>query len=390
MRMRFATTALAFVGALAGARIAQAQIHREGLPQALKEPLKASAFKDRGDGVVWMGRVDAPPESAWIRVHFKNIKSPPDSKYTIVLRDRSERVAARYTPGQFADSQEFLSDVLFTNRATIEVEGTPRALTFEVDRIIYEVDSVGRLVPQSTVPNWRTVPEAVTLLKKPTLAEAARSVAKLFVGDGFVCTGFLIAPNLLLTNHHCLRESLSFSQSDGAPLERRQCSDIVLLFDFDQQGAPTRAIRTRCVGVKDFDPRLDFAVLQLDPKAVEIEKAPRPFLKLADGPTTFKGGLYVLHHPAGLAKKVSFACESFEGKADAAPILEHDCSTVGGSSGSPLFNEAGEVVALHFAGAYPRNLTMEEIEINIMRGAIYRNKARPVSALQPRLAALVR
>jgi hypothetical protein len=46
-----------------------------------------------------------------------------------------------------------------------------------------------------------------------------------------------------------------------------------------------------------------------------------------------------------------------------------------------VFSEAGEVVALHFAGPYPDEWTMADIQRALQRGDVFRNKAMAIAAL---------
>jgi hypothetical protein len=61
--------------------------------------------------------------------------------------------------------------------------------------------------------------------------EKAKSVAFLTFGNGAGCTGFLIAPGLVVTNAHCVDSSTSFSHAKstrGSP-----CNDANIKFDFN-------------------------------------------------------------------------------------------------------------------------------------------------------------
>jgi hypothetical protein len=367
---------------------ASAQIHREGLVRTLTPAITPTGLRDRGDGVLWQTRIEQPG-SEWMRLQFARITVTPGVHFQLVLRDRTERQIARYTDSQFALNPEFLTPVLFSSGVTVQLEaleGQPvrdGSLMFELTRVIYQVDATGRFTPQSLVPDWRTVSEAVAITKRADLPQLARSVAKLYIGDGFVCTGFLIGTDTLLTNNHCLAESTAFGRTNGPP-SARGCSDIEIQFDFDQQPEPARSVRTNCRGVRDFDPKLDFAVLAFNPDAVLIDgKQRRVPLRIRRDAGRYVGQSFVVHHPAGLAKKVSFACATYS-PTDPARV-DHDCATVGGSSGSPVFSEAGEVVALHFAGPYPDEWTMADIQRALQRGDVFRNKAMAIAALLPRL-----
>src|SRR5262249_4954238 len=97
-----------------------------------------------------------------------------------------------------------------------------------------------------------------------------------------------------------------------------------------------------------------------------------------------KGSL--VHHPAGLAKKVSVECDVQLG---ADGRLEHRCSTMGGSSGAPLLDDSQRVIGLHHEGAYPPGMTWEQIERLEGEGHVFWNKAEPSRLLREQLRALL-
>ena len=71
-------------------------------------------------------------------------------------------------------------------------------------------------------------------------------------------------------------------------------------------------------------------------------------------------------------------------------MVEHTCSTAGGSSGAPVIREDGTVVALHFAGAFPETMTVGEIDEALAGGRVFRNRSKPIGILRDRLKEFVR
>jgi Trypsin-like peptidase domain len=363
-----------------------AQFVQEGQVQKLNPALRPADFKNRGDGVLWQGVVSAPG-SAYIRIHFADIKAGPGSLYAVVLRGKGERALARYLLADFQNKSEFLSDVLFTDTILVQVEGKqiPPDLTFSIDWFVHQVDTVGRLTPHSIVAVWRPVDEAAVQLRAPFITDAAKSVAKLLIGEGYACSGFLIAQNLLLTNFHCLDKSLEFRATSKS--KTPSCSDIEVRFDFDFQPSPEKSVKTNCLFVRDASADLDFAALELRPEEATKTAPRRPVLKLSTSEPK-RGPAIIIHHPAGLAKKVSFGCDVFPSANDQA-LLEHDCSTLGGSSGSPVLSPDGVVIGLHYAGPFRDDATIGEINMAIAQGAVFRNKSKPMSTLIQRLTPLL-
>jgi len=381
---RVSSSVLVLAIILATATPAATQAHREGLTRPLS--IAAGPYKDRGDGVLWEGTVENP-KSFWMRLHFSGIRSQSNRDFTVVIRDDDRKAVARYKAGQFTRSSELWSDVIFSDRVHVQVEGEPDDLAFTIDKFVFQLDPVGRLSPQTTIPNWRTVPESVSQLRLPRLAEASRAVAKLYIGDGYVCSGFLVTADIVLTNHHCLARSEAFTTTRGQPLDKRACNDIEAHFDFDQQGSPKKALKTNCLAVLDFDSDLDFALLRIDSRPIVSVETPvvRQPLRLSSNRFTSGRDVIVIHHPAGLAKKVSFQCRATDGRVDPERLIEHDCSTVGGSSGSPILNADMEVVGVHFRGAIPDDMTFAELQARLMAGEVFLNGAKPLTEIRARL-----
>jgi Trypsin-like peptidase domain len=378
---RLVTTVLLSAGSLAllpGS--ARAQIYREAtaVDQA---PIVASAFEMRGDGVVWEQKISAR-EALYVRLHFAAIVSPPNADYKVVIRGTNERALVRYNPRDFARRREFWTEVLFSPGVIVQVQARTSIGGFEftIDKVIRQVDLQGRLTPQSVVPDWKNLDD---LAPKDPAITLARSIAKLYIGEGFVCTGFMVAPNALMTNFHCLAHSAQFQKGEAID----PCSDIEAYFDFDHQLRPEASAHTSCRGVLDQNESLDYAVLKIDDSAVATGAVVRPPLRLASKEPTGPVSVFILHHPGGLATKISSDCKLFPGGTSGTD--EHDCSTTGGSSGAPVISKDGTVAALHFDGAYPRTMTVDEIEKAIARGEVFRNKARPMALIRDALRPLL-
>lgn len=361
------------------------QIYREALVKTVP-PLVAEQFRDRGDGVLWEDRLSMP-KTLYLRLQFSEITSPPGAQYTVILRAADGKEFTRYAAEQFSRSSSLYTGVLFTDTVKVQVRGTLplTGLSFQVKSLIHQVDPVGRLTPQSVVPTWKTI---VELPKGSLPVRAADSVAKLYIGPGYACSGFLISPKALLTNFHCLQASFDYqlTMTQSQP----ECGDIEIHFDFDRQKSLAGTVRTPCVRVlsSDAEQGLDYALLEIDPRAAAAGRtSPRGYLKLAARPLSPQGDVLVIHHPAGLPKKFSLACTAYA--SNDAQLLEHTCSTTGGSSGAPLMSQDGTVVGLHFAGAFSKEMTIEQINNAIAEGAVFRNKAKPAHLILQRLRAFV-
>jgi endonuclease G, mitochondrial len=190
-------------------------------------------------------------------------------------------------------------------------------------------------------------------------ATAGRSVAKLLVprfdngvqafnaaGEPLRAsgTGWLITRDLVVTNHHVVnarRDSEANASEDDL---RRQAAATTVQFDYDARDAPLTEVAVR--QLEAYDPRegLDFAVLRL--ARPMTDRAP---LRLWPRPVTHIDGDYrpvnIIQHPGGNPKSVAFRNNLVTAADDT--TIRYFTDTLRGSSGSPVFDDAWTVVALH-------------------------------------------
>lgn len=271
-------------------------------------------------------------EAVTLRLHFVVHSSPPRPTWALVVLGGDNRVAWSHSSADGA-AVDFWSDELQGGVAKIEVYSTEAnsALRLSIDKIAISTPV--------TRPEAITPPDSRAPIRTQSrrIRDLGRAVARLrFVGDddrGYYCTGVLVAPDLLMTNHHCLR-------SDG---ERRS---TLVDFDFDSDNAVSQTLRLKSLVIGD--PRLDFAIYRLS--RVLADRAP---LKLYEGEVVQGQALIVIQHPAGQPKQVSILdCRVSDPVAPAASTdFSHLCDTLGGSSGSAVLDErTGLMLGLHHIG----------------------------------------
>ena len=162
-----------------------------------------------------------------------------------------------------------------------------------------------------------------------------RAVVKLLRGDGSSGTGFLVAPGILLTNHHVLPDVMTASAA---------------LTLANYEAAPPGASLGRPASVP------------LDPDTLFVTNAELDFTFCAVTGLDFLGSIAldrnslnigpsetvnIIQHPRGRPKEVAIK-DNHVIKADSV-VVHYVCSTEPGSSGSPVFNNQWEPVALHHA-----------------------------------------
>ncbi|MGU3496154.1 trypsin-like serine peptidase [Xanthobacteraceae bacterium A53D] len=153
---------------------------------------------------------------------------------------------------------------------------------------------------------------------------------------GVSCTGELLPGDHVLTNHHCLPQ-----EGDLTPVKASILMDYVTL---DGKGARRFELDTRPV---EWNAKLDYAIARVsgDPAATYGT------VKIAAAPAGTSRSLMVIHHPMGRPKVMSrFRCMALKQQDADGGELRHRCDTLGGSSGSLLFDGRSLGVALHKEG----------------------------------------
>ncbi|GAA2428963.1 hypothetical protein GCM10010405_09630 [Streptomyces macrosporus] len=180
----------------------------------------------------------------------------------------------------------------------------------------------------------------------PRGARAARTVARVAVRENGrelpIGTGFLVSPRLLLTNHHVLPDEEA----------ARQC-----FVEFDAQvtidnvpGTATRLDLAPDVFFTAHEP-LDYA-LALVASGGDGRPPGETFgwnrLSGEPGKLVIDEPVDIVGHPMGRLKEIALRDNALQTRLE--DFLHYRTDTEPGSSGSPVFNDQWEVVALHHSG----------------------------------------
>ncbi|MBT2447448.1 trypsin-like peptidase domain-containing protein [Streptomyces sp. ISL-43] len=158
-------------------------------------------------------------------------------------------------------------------------------------------------------------------------------------------TGWLIASDLLVTNHHVVnaRKRTDGQQQVADPADLRlQAQGSRSRFDYLTED-DTDVEETRASELVAWDEELDYAVLRL------TDAPPRPFLRVATAPLAVAKdmpvALNIIQHPGGEPKRIALR-NNLAFEADDRDV-RYFTDTRGGSSGSPVLTDDWTVVALH-------------------------------------------
>ncbi|MFD4267995.1 DNA/RNA non-specific endonuclease [Rhodococcus sp. NPDC058481] len=252
-------------------------------------------------------------------------------------------IAAADTPERIAKRLDRLSRYYAGEEPSATPPGEPPEIVVEeaLNRIsdVVDVDGSTEVVLEKII----NTADFVGVRYLDAGVAAARSICRVVIRDGRGIdqgygTGSLVSPTLMLTNHHVLpsgdaaRNSvIQFNYQDG--VDGRELTKQEFPLDPD--------------GFFIADRERDFALVAVRGQADRL--APFGFNRLieAEGKAIIGDFVTIVQHPRGAKKQIALR----ENRIVDIPerFLHYSADTEPGSSGSPVFNDQWEVVALHHA-----------------------------------------
>ncbi len=297
----------------------------------------------------------APTRTRYFRVLVK-LQEPGGDRWQLVIRDVNQHVLEVFGPEDFANREVILSGRHATNILVFDLNsGGEEAPLIRLRQEILMPDAVDGISYYSRqvegIDNWKA-------LFDPTVPFMRRhwgdNVAFVMVGihEGSApatCSGIVLPPHYLLTNWHC---GPAFNGQNeeipGAFWSPPICERTQLDLSWDDD---TISREFGCERVLATSQDLDYALLRIRPLEGSASIGPVSIAASTDTPT-----LAMVHHPAAAKKVISGDCAipdralpSWLGKVEGA-TLTHQCDSEGGSSGAPMFDRKGKLVALHHLG----------------------------------------
>jgi endonuclease G len=290
--------------------------------------------------------------------HFKARKKQRDAKEKAV--DNGEYDKAEGAKRMAARANRLLASVEGAVAKTAappgrELLGAPPRVAPLPDKL-HELIQHGPVTPETVTEDFleRVIGEtrdflAIDFFEKGTLASRAvcRIVTNLGGGRRGLGTGFMVTRSLLMTNHHVLdaedtaRRSVvefNFQLGDGGvqlPIERFNLKpDAFFLTDKD----------------------LDFALVAVESGSSSgAALASFGYCPLigAEGKILVRDPVNIIQHPKGELKQIAIRNNTLLDLPEQPPLdrfAHYETDTEQGSSGSPVFNDQWEVIALHHSG----------------------------------------
>jgi hypothetical protein len=279
----------------------------------------------------------------------------PEDPVVEAMRRERERVVGDGIDGltKLAEGREddLDDDERFGLEAIVLLEGRPAILIQEGDFL-------------QPPHEWLRLTDRRDRIRE-VIARSGRVEVNGHVNLDWLGTAFLVAPTTLMTNRHVAQE---FCSRDGDRWTFRQ--GMTTRIDFLEELGSTSALEfeiTETIGIHD---HCDLALLRVESDSSNGQVLPDPLPVAATEPEDLFGrDVYVVGYPAWDSRRnepepvrriftdIYNVKRLQPGKAvgysTQYSAVEHDCSTLGGNSGSPVVDlETHQVLGLHFGGRY--------------------------------------
>lgn len=214
-------------------------------------------------------------------------------------------------------------------------------------------------------PGWEMLER-----RRVYIEETCRSVGRIELTGhptmDWIGTGFLVAENVIMTNRHVAKEFCQLG-----PRRRWIFEPLAKIsIDYIKELSIPETFEFELTDIIGIHEALDLALFKTTPLSSLGIPAPRPFTLTSQAPQSLRGfKVYTMGYPGYDSKRndpdiIHRIFSNIYGVKRLQPgeitalfddrsILTHDCSTLGGNSGSCLVDiETNKVVGLHFCGRY--------------------------------------
>lgn len=209
------------------------------------------------------------------------------------------------------------------------------ALPESKEAILFESD----VIPFGFLAGGAEAGKSVVQVSVPRFEAGAPAFTASGVRVVFNGSGWLLTPDLVVTNHHVVNARMQGESSANAVDFAMQGAGASVRFDFDSDGEAGEVMSA--ARVEAFSPldKLDYAILRLPAPA---KRSP---LRLQTVPAVKDAPVNIIQHPDGGPKMIAVRNNMVTSSTET--DLGYFTDTKFGSSGSPVFDDGWRVVALH-------------------------------------------
>ena len=272
-------------------------------------------------------------------------------------RQREEYVlaASRAVDKLNADGEDadFEPEELVGLEAIVQIEGRPALLI---------LDGEFRKPP----PEWEADLEQARANIESTFPSVGRIELSGHPRLDWVGTGFLVAEDVVMTNRHVAQEFCRLGPDNGWVFEPGMASNIDYIAEVGATAQSEYALES-VIGVHDI---FDLALFKVSHESSQSSAPPQPLTLASELPDALEGRkVYVVGYPAWDGRRndpeimLRIFANTFNVKRlqpgevravfEQQSLFHHDCSTLGGNSGSCVIDlETNKVIGLHFGGRY--------------------------------------
>jgi V8-like Glu-specific endopeptidase len=210
----------------------------------------------------------------------------------------------------------------------------------EVEALIFGLQRDTRL-PFSFLEGAQRVAMGVAHLTVPRIFNGTGRGGEVMFG-----TGWLVAPGLVMTNHHVIA-ARGYGEAPVVPADlHAQAEAVEVRFSYFE-AEDSRVVSCYKARLLASDSSLDFALIEL---AEANKVADRQILPVVANPLALSRGdrLNIVQHPQGGPLRLAIR-NNFYVQPGSANFIRYQTDTEPGASGSPVCDDAWQVVALHHA-----------------------------------------
>ena len=206
------------------------------------------------------------------------------------------------------------------------------------------------------VEGARRTARGVTRLAVPRVFEGVQQ------SGGMYGTGWLIAPGVVITNHHVIeaRDAHCGEPPATAADLQAQAGGVEAWFDFYQEtgGEP---IKCRGACLLACNRQLDYAGVELAEAHKLADRSPLPII--AQPPNLVRGSrVNLVQHAGGGALQYAIRNNFFVRSGDTPQFIRYQTDTEPGASGSPVCDDSWQVIGLHHASTpVPAQMVPQEV-----------------------------